>query len=419
MLKTDFNFTLAQECAKAFSAVAGVGCTISDTEGTVLGEFGYGCQSCELCGALHSEKTDCVQSQNYGMTEAERFGGKYIYYCPKGLTCFVSPILGEVKSAAKITVGPFLMVDKQDYVDCELKELFHTASKELERAEAVLEKIPYVPTEKVNQLSNLLFMAVGFMNNVSRENRLLSTQSSDRIQGQITTYLMQLKKEETPPAYPIETEKQLLQSITKGDREKAHKLLNELEGHILFATGRNFKLVCSQMYELLVLMSRAAINAGANAEQILQQSRRFGEKIASFHNIEELCLWLSDVTNELMDSIFKYAGARHANAMHLCTQYIDAHYFEKITLEDLARKVYLSTPYLSLIFKQEIGTTFNQYLNQVRIAKSKALLRCEGLRVTDISIAVGFEDQSYFTKVFKRITGVTPNQYRARLKTFE
>ncbi len=416
MLKTDFNFTLASECARAFAEVSGLGCTISDTEGSVLGKFGYGCQSCELCSALHYEKAYCVQSQNYGMTEAERFGGKYIYYCPKGLTCFVSPILGEIKSSAKITVGPFLMVEKQDYIDCELTELFHVPPEQLSPAEKILEKIPYVPTEKVNHLSNLLFMAVGFMNNVSRENQLLSSQSSDIIQGQITTYLMQLKNEETPPAYPLATEKELLQSISKGDKEKAQRLLNELEGHILFSTGRNFKLVCAQIYELLVLMGRAAIDAGANAEQILQKSRRFWEKLSAFHNVEELCLWLSGVTNELMDSIFKFTGARHANAMHLCTQYIEAHYAEKITLDDLARKVYLSPPYLSLIFKQEIGVTFNEYLNQIRIAKSKALLKCDGLRITDISIAVGFMDQSYFTKVFKRVTGVTPNKYRDKLK---
>ena len=59
---------------------------------------------------------------------------------------------------------------------------------------------------------------------------------------------------------------------------------------------------------------------------------------------------------------------------------------------------------------------FNDYLNQIRIAKSKALLKCDGLRITDISIAVGFMDQSYFTKVFKRVTGVTPNKYRDKLK---
>ena len=413
----DFDFTLAKECANAFSGVSGLGCTVSDVQGNVLDEFGYGCQSCDLCAALHTEKTRCVQSQNYGMTEAERFGGKYIYYCPKGLTCFVSPILGEFKSAAKITVGPFLMVERQDYIDCELIELFHTPDDEIKRAKIILESVPYVSTKKANQLSTLLFMAVGFMNNLSRENQLLSTQSSDIIQGQITNYIMQLKCEETPPAYPLETEKELLQSIAKADNKRAQTLLNELEGHILFATGHNFELVCSQIYELLVLMGRAAIDAGADQERTLVRSRTNLQKISTFQNLEELCLWLSDVTNELMDSIFKFTDARHANAMHLCTQYIDSHYFEKITLEELAQKVYLSAPYLSQIFKQEIGTTFNQYLNQIRISKSKALLRCDDLRLTDISMAVGFEDQSYFTKVFKRITGITPKKYRDKLKT--
>ena len=416
MQKTDFNVTLAEECARAFSEVSGLGCTISDTDGNVLDEVGRGCQSCGMCAALGAEKVQCIRAQQYGMTEAERFGGKYIYYCPQGLTCFVSPILGEVKSSAKITVGPFLMVDRQDYIVCELTDLLGLRPRQMEAACRVLEQVPCVPPDRVNALSILLFMAVGFMNNVSRENQLLRTQSSDLLQGQITTYLMQLKNEEEPPAYPLAVEKELLQSIARGEREKAHRLLNQLEGHILFATGRNFKLVCAQIHELLVLMGRAAIDAGAAAGPVLEQSRGFGEKLGSFHNVEELCLWLSEVTNDLMDSVFKFPGARHANAMHRCTQYIDAHYAEKITLEDLARKVYLSVPYLSLIFKREIGASFNQYLTQVRINKSKSLLRCENLRITDISAAVGFEDQSYFTKVFKRFTGVTPHQYRSAMR---
>ena len=67
--------------------------------------------------------------------------------------------------------------------------------------------------------------------------------------------------------------------------------------------------------------------------------------------------------------------------------------------------VYLSPAYLSRIFKQETGVTFNEYLNRVRVNKAKELLRRRELRMTDISLAVGYEDQSYFTKVFKRVAG--------------
>ena len=411
----EFDLKLARECAQAFSGASGIGCVISDAQGRVLGEYGYGCMSCGLCAAAREPKDHCVQAQIYGMTEAERFGGKYIYYCPMGLTCFVSPILGEVKSAAKITVGPFLMVERQDYVDCELLGLTpETKTLALE----VLESIPTVPPARVNQLSTLLFLAVGFLNNVSASNRMLDAQASDAIQGQITSYIMRLKEGEAPP-YPIETEKALLRSIAKADRLEANRLLNELQGHILFSTGRNFSLVKTRIYELLVLIGRAAIDAGANPGHTLDMSRDCLEKLPSMQNIEELCLWLSEVTNEYMDSVFRYADARHANAIHRCTQYIEAHYAEKISLEQLAGMVFLSPPYLSRIFKEETGASFNAYLNRVRIEKSKELLRHGGLRLADIAGAVGFEDQSYFTKVFKRAAGDTPNHYRDRFRQRE
>ena len=83
-----------------------------------------------------------------------------------------------------------------------------------------------------------------------------------------------------------------------------------------------------------------------------------------------------------------------------------------ITLNQLAEMVYLSPSYLSRIFTKETGNSFNDYLNAVRINKAKSLLKYNDLRVADVANAVGFDDQSYFTKVFRRITGVTPVKYR-------
>lgn len=408
-----FDLTLAKECASAFTGATGLGCTVSDANGKVLAEFGYGCRSCRLCECAGNSRLHCVQAQIYGMTEAERFGGKYIYYCPMGLTCFVSPILGELSSAAKITVGPFLMVDRQDYIDCELDQF---DSSQLEHIVEELDNIPVISPDKVNDLSILLFMSVGFMNKVSDSNRLMDSQNSDAIQGQITSYIMQLKNEELPPPYPFAIERALLKSIADANKTEAQRFLNELMGHILFLTGRDFELVKSRILELLTLVSRAAIEAGSNAEQALKLCHESRRRMTSQQNIEELCLWLSDTTNRFMDSIFKYADARHANAIHCCIQYIEANFHDKVSLDLLAGMVYLSPPYLSRIFKQETGTPFNTYLNEVRVHKAKELLRHEEMKLIEIAEAVGFEDQSYFTKVFKKIVGLTPLHYRAQLK---
>ena len=63
--------------------------------------------------------------------------------------------------------------------------------------------------------------------------------------------------------------------------------------------------------------------------------------------------------------------------------------------------------------ERETGVTFNEYLNRLRVSKAKELLRSPELRLTDVAQLVGYEDQSYFTKVFKRVTGVLPHAYRA------
>lgn len=346
------------------------------------------------------------------MTEAERFGGKYIYFCPMGLTCFVSPIVGEGGAEAKITVGPCIMVEKQDFIDCELKENASLSEMTLHQAMQILDHIPYVPPSRVNQLSTLLFMSVGFLNNVSAENRMLDSERSQEIQGQVTSYILELKREEALPPYPFELERALLQSIARQDADEARALLNKLLGAIMFAGGGDLELMKSRLYELLVLISRTAIENGAGAERTLRLCHEYRHAVMDLQTADALCLWLSGVASGFMKELFGFAGAKHANIIHRCTQYIGNHYSEHITLEKTARLVYLSPAYLSRIFKRETGITFNAYLNRVRINKTKELLRQRKLRLTDISLLVGYEDQSYFTKVFKRVTGMLPHVYR-------
>ncbi|MEG0484200.1 MAG: helix-turn-helix domain-containing protein [Oscillospiraceae bacterium] len=408
----EFDFTLARECACAFSVSTELGCVVSDTHNNILYHTGYSCASCQMCSKAEIKNELCVQAQMYGMTEAERFGGKYIYFCPMGLTCFVSPIVGANGSAAKLTVGPFLMVDRQDYITCDLVELLQLPAPQLSAAVAELANVPIVETDKVNRLSTLLFMAVGFINNVSAANRMLEVQSSDAIQGQITSYIMQLKGIADTPPYPFDTEHSLLHAITQSDKPEAQRLLNELFGHIFFTHSGDLEQAKSRIYELLVLISRAAIDAGADPDGTLKLNHTYLQSLAKLHDVDALCFWLTGVMDSFMDNVFNYTDVKHANIIHRSVQHLNAHYPEHITLEEMAGRVYLSPAYFSRVFKKETGKTFTAYLNHVRIERSKELLAHQGLRLTDISLQVGFEDQSYFTKVFKKAVGIAPLKYR-------
>ncbi|MFV0400938.1 MAG: AraC family transcriptional regulator [Oscillospiraceae bacterium] len=411
----DFDMRLAVECAEAFALSTGVGCAVSGMDGEILHRAGYSCSDCTLCDIARRDPLNCIQSHIYGTMEAERFGGKYIYLCTMGLTCFASPILGQMGSAAKLIAGPILMVDPEDYIAFDLQP--YLEGELLTQAIETLDRVPRVTTDRVTAFSNLLFMSVGFLNNVSASARMLETQSSDLIQGQITAYIQQLKGEPDAGGYPLETERQLMESIAESDTIRSQALLNELLGYIFFASGGNFQLIKSRVYELLVLISRAAVNGGADPDDTLAWNNHYLLQIQNIHDIESLCFWLTKVMNRFSDSVLRLEEVRHVDVLHKAIQYMRTHYTEKITLEDVANLVYLSPSYFSKIFKAEMGCNFNTYLNRLRIEKSKVLLRRDNARLVDVAAMVGFEDQSYFTKVFKRITGISPNRYKDGAKT--
>ncbi len=407
-----FDLKLAIECANAFSQSTGLGCSVQSPDGKTLHEVGYGCEACEVCATLHVDRTNCIQAHTYGMNEAERFGGKYIYFCPMGLSHFVSPIVGQIGSAAKVTVGPFRMVDLDEFITCDLQETRGIEPQEIDELMPVLEKIPYVSAGRVNALSTLLFMAVGFMNNVSATNRLLDSQDSEYVQGQISDFIWKLKKGEDLPQYPFETERELLASIAESDRPKAQKLLNELLGHILFSSGGDFARIKTRIYELLVMLSRSAVEGGASPEYAFQLTHEFFTKSQSIKNIENLCFNLTKIMNQFIDGVFSFSGVKNIDVIQKAVQYIRRNYARKVSLESVAEVVDLSPSYFSKIFKKEMGCNFNTYMNAIRIEKSMKLLLYEDLKLVNIATVVGFEDQSYFTKVFKRMTGVSPHHFR-------
>lgn len=92
--------------------------------------------------------------------------------------------------------------------------------------------------------------------------------------------------------------------------------------------------------------------------------------------------------------------------------FINSHLAQNITLNDAAEAVGVSVFYLSRIFKAYSGISFVDYVAKQRVTRAKGLLKYSRLSISKISVECGFSDQNYFAKVFRKITGVTPSQYR-------
>ncbi len=92
--------------------------------------------------------------------------------------------------------------------------------------------------------------------------------------------------------------------------------------------------------------------------------------------------------------------------------YLNTHYMKKITLESISEDFYISPYHLSRTFKKATGFTFTEYLNSLRIREAQRLLKESFSNVSKIAEKVGYESQTHFGRVFKRITGLSPLQYR-------
>ncbi|MBN2982594.1 helix-turn-helix transcriptional regulator [Cohnella algarum] len=103
---------------------------------------------------------------------------------------------------------------------------------------------------------------------------------------------------------------------------------------------------------------------------------------------------------------------KEKNAMREIAKYIESNYNRELTLQEIAGHFYMSREYISRKFKQEFGENLSDFLGRVRIGKAKRLLLNPRLRIAEVANMVGYADEKYFSKVFKKLEGISPGQYR-------
>ena len=105
-------------------------------------------------------------------------------------------------------------------------------------------------------------------------------------------------------------------------------------------------------------------------------------------------------------------NARKRGELSLVKAWLDTHYTEKVNLDELAKQFFIDKFYLTKIFKEQYGITINTYISQKKITAAKQLLRFSDKTIEQISAEIGICDNNYFTRLFKKIEGVTPGEYR-------
>ena len=348
---------------------------------------------------LHPNGCNAFLTHLYGAYEAERWDGKYIYYCPRGLVFVATPPLlpGQAMEHCIVT-GPIVMANDEE-----------DAFEDIVPLSDGLEQMPRLTTAQARSLSELVAAAVSSF--------ALDAPAPDVDSGRQAAMLQRMYEvtdEEMRKGYPIDTERRLQEHIRSGDKEAAQELLNELLVHIYYVADGDLAVIKARVRELIVLMNRAAIDGGADVNEIMNLCYRYEQEVDSLDGIETLNRWIGAILHKFISFVFDFNDIKHQNVVFQASAYIKAHLTDKLSLDEVAEHVYLSKSYFCRIIKDELGCTFTEYVNRLRVERSKLLLTGTGMPIAEIACAVGFDDQSYFNRIFKKQTGVAPGSYRKK-----
>ena len=413
-----FDLKRALDSASTYSNSTGVDTTIIDTQGSILFETNIHKSTCTYCRSHYEsgEVTQCCsKALLYGSYQAERFGGQYIFFCPVGLVMWASPVIASREMKAAILGGPVLMLEPEVFLIDDIIRNNNNDEVFINRFMDLIKTLPVVQPDKVNSFANLLFIVSAHVSDI-KPSQYFDEKEYYEQQSSISDYIQYIKtmggEADEKESYPLDKEKELLSLISIGDKPGSQKVLNEILGYIFFSTGGNFEIIKSRILELVVLLSRAALEGGADIEQIFGLNYKYLSQINEFKTVDELAFWLSKIMARFTDCVFNLTEVKHVDVIYKAIDYIKRNYMKKITLEEVAAHTYLSPSYFSKVFKEEMKCNFNVYLNHIRVEYSKRLLLVESIPIIDVSNLVGFEDQSYFSKVFKKVAGMTPGKYR-------
>jgi AraC-like DNA-binding protein/ligand-binding sensor protein len=355
----------------------------------------------------------CETMHLSAIKESYRYGGCYTYRCSLGFMFWTSPIY--VQSSF---VGALLGSGFRD----EGYETIQHPSGEPVREQEFLEKInlfPLAKQEKIRALAELMLICAESLSSGNEhyyETIKRRAEQQTRLAAAIRELEQKYPQGASFPGYPMDKERQLLSALRRGDQEAGKAILNDILAALLFSNPGEYSYIQFRAIELVVLLSRAGaggVAAGYEKNQLETNNGNI-KCIEEAKSIEELTDVLNVMVEQMAEQIFSFQGVRHAAALRRVERYLQENYSRKISLKEAADISGLSAPYFSTIFKEEMGENFSSYLNQLRVEKASRLLWETDMSLSEIAGSCGFEDQSWFSKIFKNYTGLSPGRYRAQ-----
>lgn len=204
--------------------------------------------------------------------------------------------------------------------------------------------------------------------------------------------------------------KEILESIDEEDLQKSYKLLASLENAFI---EKHIKPIQVKLFYISLIDDISGkYGLGDIEEYEINDFSNFNNLVLNSKRISDITRILKVLIGGVIDFVKMNRIKNTKNIVQQAINYIGKNYDKKISLESLAVHINLSKQYLCYIFKRETGENVSIYINKLRVEKSKELIKKYDYKVKELYDKVGFSDQQYFCKTFKKITGMTIAKYK-------
>jgi two-component system response regulator YesN len=368
---------------------------------------------CQLIRNSTAGLRRCNKERKQSLKIAIETGQSYISLCHAGIVLVCVPVMDKDKALGGMFFGKCLWEPVTPILVEDIKRRLKGIRTEARKLTAAIRRLPVIQGRQIQRsaefLFDLLYEIGGFDPRVVRWRQQRSEQ-----QSQIGEFIQERKKLGAEWEYPLESERELLGKVKIGDRTGAKEILNSILGTILFHNPGDLGVLKARLLELLSVLSRSAVEGGVDIDVMLRKNLTFVNKVMQINDQGDLCAWISTALNEFIELVYSSQDAKKVTQIRPAINYIDANYDKPIGLADIAKASYMSVSRLAHVFKEQMGITLIDYLTSVRIERAKQLLLATAQNCTEICFQVGYNNQSYFTRTFKRLVGVTPRQFRVK-----
>ena len=400
-----------KEMLTSFYICTGLNIFLSDMEGKIILSASSQPSFCMELEQSDTPSFTCSSERCRIMQQAASIGSAYFHTCHAGLCLIGYPLIYRRQQYGTVIAGPFLLEQPDAGLITGIHRRTGISGERLIRLSRQVRELPVISPIHATKISSLLsFVMHGLTGGA--EDRTLSKRNHMLQQAKISEAIQNYKNltPEEREKYPVTLENTLTARVKRGDTAGARTALNELFAFLLLYESYKIDKLKVRVIELCALLSRAAMEHNPDFNLILDLNEKLIREIIQSDDFNEICYILSD-NIDIFTEQFLVTDQHHA-VITKAIGYLSAHYSEAVTLSSLAKTVGVHPSYLSALFPQVTGLTFREYLNRIRIERALYLLTNTDYPIMDIAISCGFNDQSYFTKVFKKQTGLTPRQFR-------